>query len=216
MYSSLPLLTAFDPAQHGFHFSNSKIEWEILHAGGVSGTNLCGGMIYAALDSFLSLRSIPPDRNPPAKRTPLNSYIYVRQKTAHVNNVLLQGTVSRLTGETALFGLFNSDSWFVNSLASEFDKLRKQVERHQPVPLFLVKEGFMHGHHVLVIGSQSSPSLGNPILDVYDPNYEDEITSIHTEYGAKRFTLKGPSGDNRGAIRGFFVDEGYSQQRPPW
>ncbi len=216
MFSTLPLLTAFDPQQHGFHFSNDKIEWEALHAGGVSGTNLCGGMIYAAMDSFLSLRSVPPDRSPPAKRTPLNSYIYRRQKTAHVNNVFLQGSVSRLAGDTALFGLFSSNSWFVNSLAAEFDKLRKQVERHFPVPLFLVKEGFLHGHHVLVIGCQSSPSIGNPILDVYDPNYEDEITSIHTEYGTKRFRLKGASGDDRGAIRGFFVDGGYTQQSPPW
>lgn len=196
----LPLGTAFDPIQHGFHFSNDDIEWEI-HPGSVVGKNLCGGMIYAALDSFLYRRTIPSDTKPPARRTSLNSYIYDRQISAHIK------TVPQLT-----FGF----SWFVDSLAGEFDKLRKRVEKYYPVPLFLVKEGSLHGHHVLVIGCQSSPSTGNPILDVYDPNYEDEVTTIHVEYGAKRFTLKGTSSADRGAIKGFFVDEGYKAQMPPW
>lgn len=201
------LSTAFDPSQHGFHFSNNDIEWEI-HAGGPGGKNLCGGMVYAALDSFLYRRAIPPDSKPPAKRSPLNDYIYRRQVAAHLR------TVPRLTGETALFDLFSSDNWFVNSVAGEFDKIRNQVERYYPVPLFLVRSGVLRGHHVLVIACQSSPSLGNPILKIYDPNTPNTVSTLSVEYRMKRFTNSGTGG--MGEWRGFFVDEGYSAKQPPW
>jgi hypothetical protein len=212
MPSRLPLNTVFDPIIHGFQFSNDDIEWEWgIGKGGIHGKNLCGGMVYAAKDNFFYRRTIPPTSAVPALRTPLNEYIYKRQKSAH------WGTVPKfLTGF----------SWFVDSVAGEFDKLRKELDLGVPMPLFLVKEGTMHGHHVLVIGCESSPSLGSPhsaaptlgniIIDVYDPNYPREVTSITVKHSDKRFTLIGPGGDNRGNLKGFFVDGGYTPEQPYW
>jgi hypothetical protein len=203
LQSKLPLSTGFDLDFHGFNFSNDNIQYEILHSGGLSGYNLCGGMVYSVLDNFLNGRTIPNDLNPPGKGTPLNSYIYSRQKDAHYK------TVPRF-----VVGI----NWFVDSVASEYDKLRKQLDKRPavPVPLFLVKEGMFHGHHVLIIGGQSSPSSANPILDVYDPNYPLVITKIHAEHIAKRFALKNSRGESLGYLKGFFVDTGYEKQMPPW
>ncbi len=198
MLSTLPLKTNFDPVIHGFKFSNSDIEYELF---GVVGKNLCGGMIYAAKDNFFHRRTIPSATTPPARNTPLNSYIYDRQESAH------WGTIPRF-----LTGI----SWFVDSVASEYDKISKEVRLSVPMPLFLIKDGTMKGHHVLIIGCQSSPSLGNPILDVYDPNYPQEITTIHAEHSAKRFALKKADGTNAGYLKGFFVDGGYKPKEPYW
>jgi hypothetical protein len=214
MPSNLSLSTVFEPRIHGFQFSNDDIEWEwgpIVNEGGIRGKNLCGGMVYAAKDSFFYGRPIPRTAVVPALRTTLNEYIYKRQKSAH------WGTVPKfLTGF----------SWFVDSVAGEFDKIRKEIAVGAVMPLFLVKEGTMHGHRVLVIGCESSPSLGSPhpsaptlgniILDVYDPNYPAEITSIAVKHSDKRFTLVGPGGQNRGNLKGFFVDGGYSPEQPYW
>lgn len=210
MFTSLELKTVFDPAIHGFKFTNKKIEYELLHRGGKHGKNLCGGMIYAALDNFLFLHTIPRQTDPPLIGSSLNSYIYKRQTDAH------RFTVTRFS-----LGI----SWFVDrfkeSVTFEFDKIRKKVEAHFPVPLFLVGEGLMHGHHVLIIGCESSPSLGKPInnnaiFDVYDPNFPNEITSIAAKHSEQRFQLIGPGGSDRGYLQGFFVDMGYEKQLPPW
>ena len=206
--SAMPLATAFDPATDGFKFSNNDVKWEWPHPGGPHGSNLCGGMVYAALDYFKAGKTIPPDTTPPAIRTPLNSYITSRQLAAHVR------TVPRLTGGTVLF--LASPDWYVDSLASEFDAIRKKIAGGEPVPLFVVRTAAFTGHHVLVIGCQSSPSLGNPILDIYDPNRPNDVSAISVDYAAKRFNNKGPSTTGDGMVlKGYFVDNNYSPHQPP-
>jgi len=204
------LPTDFDVSKHGFHFSNNDIEWEV-HPGSIRGKNLCGGMIYAALDTFLCSHTAPPDTDPPPRGTPMNQYIVQRQLKAH------NKTLPRLAGQSVVFGLFSYNNWYVDSLASEFDKIRRWVAAKCPAPLFLVMVDTMHAHHVLVTGCQSSPSLGNPILTVYDPNAPDDISEISVDYRSKRFNLlakKAPSYD--WDIRGFFFDPGYIRHTPPW
>src|SRR5215813_11295129 len=75
--------TTFDPVVHGWHFNNTDIEWEVLNEGGRHGKNLCGGMVYLALDYFNGNRAIPPDTTPPDMRSVLGKKIYDRQKDAH-------------------------------------------------------------------------------------------------------------------------------------
>lgn len=206
--TTMPIATAFDPATDGFKFSNNEIKWEWPHPGGPHGSNLCGGMIYAALDYFNSPKTIPPETTPPAIRTPLNNYITSRQLVAHVK------TVPRLAGTTILF-VTASSNWYVDSLASEFDLIRPKIAMGQPVPLFLVREPAFTGHHVLVIGCQSSPSLGNPILEIYDPNRPNDVSSITVDYALKRFYNKGPSTTGNGMVlKGYFVDTNYSAHAP--
>lgn len=194
--------TSFDPAVDGWHFSNTDIEWEMFNEGGLHGKNLCGGMVYLALDYFKGSRAIPPDTTPPPPRSALGQKIYDRQKSAHKHTLhrLISGSIFKTL--TA-----SSDQWFVNSLATEYDELREQVYQQNPVPLFLVGSGPGSGHHVLVIGCQSSPSIGNPILEVYDPNAPNVKSEIKVNYTAKRFTCSGTGPADK--WRGFFVDPGY-------
>jgi hypothetical protein len=44
----------FSTADHGFHFSNTDITWTIRTPDFliITGTELCGGMVYSALDYF--------------------------------------------------------------------------------------------------------------------------------------------------------------------
>lgn len=199
--------TNFDPAVHGWHFNNSNIEWEMFHEGGLHGKNLCGGMVYLALDYFNANRAIPPDTDPPDARSTLGKKIYDRQKAAHKHTLhrLMSGSIFKTL--TA-----SSDQWFVNSLATEFDEMRKEIYQRAPVPLFLVGSGPGTGHHVLAIACQSSPSIGNPIIEVYDPNAPDLRSEIRVNYTAKRITCTGTGAADK--WRGFFVDPGYEFQIP--
>jgi hypothetical protein len=194
--------TSFDPAVDGWHFSNTDIEWEMLHEGGPSGKNLCGGMVYLALDYFNGGRAIPPDTAPPPPRSTLGQKIYARQKTAHKHTLprLISGSIFKAI-------TFSSDQWFVNSLATEYDELRTKIYQGKPVPLFLVGPGPGSGHHVLVIGCQSSPSVGTPALEVYDPNAPNGRSEIRVNHAAKRFTCTGTGPPDKWL--GFFVDPGY-------
>src|SRR5262245_58981745 len=74
----------FDPVRHGFQFSNEYIQWKSWPW---SGTQLCGGMAYAALDYYYDRLGIPADTKAPAIGTPLHTYIFERQKDAHLNTI---------------------------------------------------------------------------------------------------------------------------------
>ncbi|PZN92923.1 MAG: hypothetical protein DCF30_22430 [Hyphomicrobiales bacterium] len=198
------LRTNFMPPIHGYHFSNSDIKWE-MHPGGPNGANLCGGMVYSALDHHYARKPIPKNSDPPPVRTPLNAHIYSRQVSAHFY------TVPRLTRSTILF-MFQQ--LYVDSVASEYDLIRRSIAANRPVPLFLIKLGAFEGHHVLVTACKSSPSLGGPILELYDPNNENTTTYIESHPAAKRFTISALKAEPY-QIRGFFVDRGYRLKSPP-
>lgn len=199
--------TYFVPAKHGFKFSNNDIEWEIF--GFIRGHFLCGGMVYAALDYFGTRKPIPSTTTPTPVGTPLNDYIHSRQSTAHGY------TVRRLVAsKVALFFTASREQWFVDSLASEFDKIRSHIAGGKPVPLFLVKDGFT-GHHVLVIGCASSPSIENPILLIYDPNRPGDIGRIFVDYQGKKLLNSSSSAASGTPMVGFFVDPNYTEKTPP-
>ena len=197
------LQTTFMPAIQGYHFSNSDIKWE-LHPGGPHGENLCGGMVYSALDHHYARKPIPKDSDPPPVRTPLNAHIYSRQVSAHAY------TVPRLMRSTIFF-MFHQ--LYVDSVASEYDLIRRSIAANRPVPLFLIKLGAFTGHHVLVSACQSSPSPGGPILKLYDPNNENTTTFIYAHPTTKRFTISALNATDY-QIRGFFVDRNYSFKPP--
>jgi hypothetical protein len=63
---------------------------------------------------------------------------------------------------------------------------------------------------VLAISCQSSPSIGNPVIEVYDPNAPGATSEINVNYTAKRITCTGTGAADK--WRGFFVDPGYKFQ----
>ncbi len=195
------LSTPFESAKHGFHFSNNDTVWNVPGTP-IHGKFLCGGMVYTALDYFYGHKQIPQRKTAPPLNHKLNRYIIARQNAAHVR------TVSRMT----LFALFHD--WYVESVAGEFDLIRKGIAAGRPVPLFLVKKDFLHGHHVLVTACRSNPSEAGPFLFLYDPNYPDKTATISRWGNEKLFRLNGPGGSGA-LLKGFFVDPNYSTHRPP-
>lgn len=192
--------TNFLPFVHGFKFSNNDTVWDVPILP-IEGKFLCGGMVFSALDYFYANIEIPQQRQAPALKDPLNRYIIDRQYAAHVK------TVPRMT----LFWMFHD--WYVESLAGEFDLIRKGVTSGRPVPLFLVKKAHKHGHHVLVTSCHSTPVAAGPMMYVYDPNYPEAWTAIERRPGSKSFDLVAPHG-GRTELKGFFVDTNYAMHRP--
>lgn len=195
------LETRFDPKQHGFRFSNNDTVWNVPGTP-IHGQFLCGGMVYTALDYFYGHKTIPQRTTAPPINHKLNRYIIERQNAAHVR------TVSRMT----VFAFLHD--WFVESVAGEFDLIRKGIEAGKPVPLFLLKKEFLHGHHVLVTACRSTPSAAGPFLFVYDPNYPEKTSTIARWGDEKTFSLN-CLGKGQSFLKGFFVDTNYAVHRPP-
>lgn len=80
-------MTRFDVTRHGFHFENGPWQGDILIDIPVIGRvkvghtsyGLCGGMSYAALDTYSLDGQTPPGPQMPARKSQLRSYIYDRQ-----------------------------------------------------------------------------------------------------------------------------------------
>jgi len=145
--------TWFEPAKHGFHFSNNHMKWEIGAIPFAAGTVLCGGMAYAAIDFWTHKLPIPPDSTAPPPGHPVNEYILTRQITAHGN------TLPRY-----LLGFIPTPSVF-SSNSNEYSILRSCLTKGSPIPLCLVGPGY--GHHVV---AYSCTDLGEKSIGIYDPN----------------------------------------------
>lgn len=184
--------STFHPVVHGFHFSNNDIQWSW---GPFSGTALCGGMIYAALDYFYTGMSIPVDTAAPAEGTNLQEYILDRQWTAHANTI------------PKFAGAYLSD--FMQNLKESMPKvaeLEAKIASGRPVVLCLT--GISKGHHVLAIGCTSGP---NPEIRFYDPNFQHTVSRLTLTETTKRWRHS-VSGQY---WYGFFFDESYSRKIPP-
>ena len=161
--------TTFSPAVHGFHFSNNDITWSF---GPFKSKFLCGGMAYASLDYFLSGMAIPPDATAPPEGSPLHSYIYDRQLTAHKN------TAPKFTGTfiPVLSPIFVG----INELNvdDEFAKLNSILITGRPIPICLSTVGA--GHHLLAIGSNPTPPI---VISAYQPECSRADRSRSTGQG---------------------------------
>lgn len=186
--------THFNPTVHGFHFSNNNIKWSVKQFPLISGSALCGGMVYAALDYFLSRMSIPADRTAPKVGTALNDYLFDRQLTAHKN------TGFKFIG-ARLLPTINHES--------EHAKLKSILRGGNPVPLCMVSDTNVNsvGHHLLAIGCNDTGPMS---ISAYDPNAPDRVANIHEHVtGGFHNTM------SQQLFPDIFVDDGYDQKRPP-
>src|SRR5262245_8036230 len=76
--------TSFDPAVHGFKFSNTFVNNPVFD---VRTSGLCGGMVYSALDYYSAHMTVPQQDYEPSEGTPLRSYIYGRQVNSLERNL---------------------------------------------------------------------------------------------------------------------------------
>jgi hypothetical protein len=196
---------SFTPAKHGFHFRNRDIEWGVkvgiatpfglipLHTV-KAGKQLCGGMVYAALDFFTGGRNIPKSTRPPALGTPLNDYITERQAAAHV------GTVHRFGFRWTPRGKYD----MAQEADAEIGKLRAAVAV-SPIPMCIVRES--SGHHLLAMGVTGDKS--DVTIKAYDPGVPD-VTCTITGNAKSGYV----NNANKDSFLGFFVDDSYSRRTP--
>lgn len=165
----MDLDTGFRPSRHGFGFPNT---WRDLLFGVVPSRGRCGGMVFAALDSFIKGYHLPVEGREaglPAYGSPLARAIWRRQ----VDSVLVG------LGENAWrfvrFTYLPSTNVRGISVATRqellplFDLMRAGL----PVPLGLVSgiglTQLARNHQVLAYGADFEESRA--LVHVYDPNH---------------------------------------------
>lgn len=230
------VFTEFNPAVHGFPFGNhwkGDILLTIPHIGrldiGDTTYGLCGGMCYAALDTFLhhgTTSELPGD---PSRDDSIQSYIYGRQMDsikgddAHLVRRLLSWIPKPLKTRYGITGLkVLSHRRFLRSIA-------RSLDGGVPVPLCLVnassrdllrigkKNGFALNHQVLAIGyryhDRAPEAKAEWDIYIYDPNYPGETQILHT---ASRSQTRPSSKTKLGPRFRAFFNTHYRTKRPPW
>ena len=220
----------FDPRVHGLHFVN-VFKGEILVTIPRIGTvdlakypfGLCGGMAFAALDTFLAGGEAPADTRPPSPGDRLRRYLRER---------LLDSLVP--DGARVVFKFI---SWMARPLedkdlfVGKFDGLRsltrKELEKTihpslqagRPIPIGIVKVDFSRppweNHTVLAVGDFKD-AAGNWVVEIYDPNFPDRITYLHVGRRVQTYDRAGKE-PVRGSKpwRGLFAIP-YRYEKPYW
>lgn len=210
-------MTGFDPAQHGFSFTND-FKNDFIREFDVRTGGLCGGMVYSALDYYNAKMPISRQTHRPAVNTRLHDYIYDRQVNSLVDNgdkwaELNFNPFGARNGEFFNWGLqgFNG---------GRLQELRAKIDRGQPVPLGLWHYSGERGgdHQVLAIGYDTGRYRGDLgqhredlRIHVYDPNYPGETKTLvpDLQRGGYRYT------DENKLWLTYFVDGKYRARRPP-
>ena len=250
--SSSEVLTDFNVHKHGFKFVNDwkgdiLLDIPIIGRINVGRTpyGLCGGMTYAALDTFHSQSETPDDKDPPESGSELRSYIYNRQmdtfkaQDAFMIRRIISWSIQDIGKSVWGPGL--------HALTHEqFKKrIRPEIDKGNPVPLCLIRakrsdylltskslkpEGFTINHQVLAIGYRRHDPPDGPEhwdVDIYDNNYPNEVHTLHYHRKFRKQTLRKNSngmlvekydsiGSNvSGSFRAFFKTP-YEPKTPYW
>ncbi|HXG05358.1 MAG TPA: hypothetical protein VNO23_18335 [Candidatus Binatia bacterium] len=229
-------LSRFQPKLHGFEFTNyftGAIVIDLPFFGRVDLGNttygLCGGMVFAALDTF-NLDAAAPDLpvTPPESGTPMRSYLYGRQVDSLkydnwflVNRLVLW--IRKPLHDQTVPGTGNViERGLIPLSAKEFkNRIQPELNAGRPVPIVLVKAdgndylgdpkaAFSKNHQVLAIGYHRHGDEWD--IDIYDPNFPNTIQTLHT--GGRYQTPKGDT-TRTGSFRGYFRTP-YKLERPPW
>lgn len=213
--------TAFDPAKHGFQFTNDfRTQIDIAGLNGPTFGGLCGGMVYSSLDYFMSSMSIPKQTDRPQTGTALHTYIYDRQQTS---------TFTNLDKWTELF--VNPFGWRTDEFFSwglqgvkagdRINELKNRIDKGQPVPIGLFKNGNGGAgphHQVLAIGYEMGRYKGDGktfITDfkiyIYDPNHPRKTMTLKANPDKKCYYYVESPGSE---WLTYFVDGKYERQVP--
>lgn len=206
-------MTGFDVQRHGFRFHNyfelsldlelpliGKVDLEDLVYG------LCGGMCYGALDYFYAGLLTPQQRTIPQPDTPLHSYLWKRQLDSLRPTVLVKIMEWMVRSDTDVAQL---------TAGREFLKLRRRLEKGQPVVLLLIRAGGLANptlnHQVVARGYELDDLTQQALIHVYDPNYPGEAPhiSLSLANSSQGIDIHESTGD---PLRGFFVLE-YSPRK---
>lgn len=187
---------------------------------------LCGGMCFAALDFYHkhqaghpSLREQYPGGRPDTGNE-LRSYIWKRQLDSLVSPKSLPGDGARfLAWVIALNHMPHSwpfrggPAWLLAQSKVEWLKLKRSLDRGEPVPIGLVRdsENVYDDHQVLAIGYDED--AGGGTIYLYDPNCLDVESTIRITFGEHALTGVESCGSSL-PLLGFFC-ENYKPLDPP-
>lgn len=209
--------TPFDPAVHGFRFTNDFIN-DFIREFNVRTSGLCGGMSYTALDLYYAKMPIPTQDYRPAVNTPLHDYIYGRQVKSLEANVdkwaeLIVNPFGARNLEFFNWGLQGSGG-------GRLQELRQRIDAGLPVPLGLkAYDGGAGDHQVVAIGYD----LGNYKGDlgaykeqlrifIYDPNAPGKVRALAPNPNTAVYYLVDAP---QTSWRTYFVDARYDRHVPP-
>jgi uncharacterized protein YjbI with pentapeptide repeats len=180
----------FIPHLHGFKFDNNFTSVEYISNEIVfKSWGRCGGMVFAALDYFLSSdRSIPQSTEMPVPCSWLDTYIYERHVACFWVIVRYAVGLALDPNPTRITNLRNDCAPNRNT----YDEVREMVA-DRPCVIILIPRYFMdHGewHVVLAVGCTHSDVDGEAWIHIHDPNHPDkECVLIHSEYNMLEYEL---------------------------
>jgi YVTN family beta-propeller protein len=227
---SVSVVSRFEPLAHGFHFANA------FSSGGLTATlpivgkvnfgalsyGLCGGMVFAALDSYEAGGAAPATVNAPGAGTQLRGYLFAR-----LLDTLLPNNAAVLRRFLQWMALPLHDNAVTKGLVSRTNdefvhKIHPQLAQGQPVPLGLVKTSFnpikpafgkvWDNHQVLAIGDSQNAS-GQWVIELYDPNVPDRTSYLQIDRRVETSDKLGTTVIAQ--FRGFFAID-YSPKHPYW
>ena len=201
--------TTFVPSQHGFHFINRfKLQPDLLGIDlGSWEMGFCGGMCAASWSRFLRNTAVPVDTIPPLDGTPLFEELLARQ--------------IKTTPPDLLAKLYDWQSapditipWRKPSIAlrtkREWPRLKNELDNGRQAILVLIRaNGYFDNpsknHQVLAIGYEYNPATRDLIIQEYDPNVQNAISTLSMNLGMLdgKLYLKDSS---RSRTRGFLVN----------
>ncbi len=232
-------VVAFD--SQGFDFVNQFTNGQLsVTIGGhnldfVHTYGLCGGMTYAALDTFLAgngtttpagsqASSSGPGLAVPPESGPVFDYLYARQQ-----NSLESDNFSALREMLHMMLVDPYESERERETSHYFGAITASIAAGQPVPLMLVEAlslgQVFENHQVLATGYfyRGGPA-GQLVLQVYDPNFPGRFMYLNThntygdmaEYPSEIETYDATGNEYSGVhFYGFFTTP-YSYVAPPW
>jgi hypothetical protein len=211
--------TAFQPAQHGFHFANYFVNViaDVPGVGRLQTGGRCGGMAFCALDHFFFNQNVPaftgadfaPALVPPDTH-PLAQYIYQRQLDSFLTLTAPKFVVWTLAPDKPNFF---SKGLRRRTREDEFQKLKQAIDRGMPVTLGLIVardlSGLGRNHQVVAYGYEDE--AGTLTVHIYDVNWPAQELTL-TAGPDDAMWLESSAGNEQ--WRGWFVQD-YAPRRPP-
>jgi hypothetical protein len=205
----------FNPAEHGFVFSNSFTNHLLtIPALGIDFTTQgrCGGMAYAALDYWHNGLAVPDSAALPADGSLLGDYISARLVDSILANAWKFIHFMRTPDHpTWLNGIGVARA----TREEEYPRLKTVLDTGSPCVLGLTQArdlaGLGHDHQVVAYGYEDGARYSR--VFIYDNNHPNQevVLEFTTTYDPSEREIRESSGES--PWRGFVV-EGYAPQVP--
>jgi hypothetical protein len=212
--------TAFDPAVHGFHFSNRFSGLDIIEEvndGFVDivrsvpvpdsfweGWGLCGGMSWHALDRYYARNAVPPQTTRPGAGSVLFKVFVARQVDSLRRWRLINACIDWQARP-------DQQVWWVprRSIGAKTTKqwpsIKASIDRGLPASLTLIRGTTdpSKNHQVVAIGYRFDDVAKRVEIDLYDPNRPEQKPHLVILLGRPNHRIEASQSTGE-ELRGFF------------